>query len=92
MINLPASFAGFFSLASDIHLHATRHAESGNLYIPDTDSVRYGRNSIKVASVFSWNNFIKINPGVDLLGFSRSKFKKFIVNHFLDNYTDMVLP
>ena len=55
--NLPASFAGFFSLACDIHTHAIRNAESGHLFIPNSDSVRYRRNSIKIASVLSWNNF-----------------------------------
>ena len=85
--NLPKSFAGFFSLASDIHNHNTRNASCGNLFIPDSESVRYGRNSIKNASILSWNNLIKKFPAIDLLHFSRSKFKTFIVNDFLDSYT-----
>ena len=83
---LPESFSNIFSLAKDIHSHNTRNAAAGSLFLPDTDSVRYGRKSIKISSIISWNNFIKIYPDVDLLHFSRTKFKKLIVNHFLSNY------
>ena len=51
--NLPKSFVDFFSLASDIHTHGTRTAISGQLFIPYSDSVRYGRNSIKIATILS---------------------------------------
>ena len=86
--NLPISFNNFFYLASDVHSHGTRTAVSGQLFIPDSESVHYGCNSIKIASILSWNNFIKKFPSVDFFNFSRSKFKKFIVNSFLDNYID----
>ena len=83
---LPECFSGFFNLAKDTHPHNTRNAASGNLFIPDSDSVRYGRNSIKISSILSWNNFIKNFPGVDFIQLSRVKIKSFIVNYFLDCY------
>ena len=83
---IPESFSNLFFLAKDIHPHNTRNDAAGSLFLPDTDSVRYGRKSIRISSIISWNNFIKIYPDVDFLHFSRTKFKKFSVNHFLSNY------
>ena len=41
---LPESFEGYFSLTRDMHPHALRNAHHGQLFVPVTDSVRYGKN------------------------------------------------
>ena len=83
---LPESFADYFTLARDSHTHGTRHAQQGHLFIPDTDSVHFGRNSIKLKTILSWNHFTEKFPEEDFLLLSRSKFKTIIVNHFMDSY------
>jgi hypothetical protein len=57
--NLPESFSGFFTLSRDMHTHGTRGALRGQLYVPNTESTRFGRKSIKIKSILSWNEFAK---------------------------------
>ena len=85
--NLPESFSGFFTLSREVHAHRTRGALRGQLYVPRTASVRFGRKSIKLNSILSWNEFVKKFPGTNLLQFSRSKLKMVIVKDFIDNYS-----
>ena len=54
---LPESFEGYFSLTRDMHPYALRIAHHGQLFVPVTDSVRYGRNSIKLKAILALNNF-----------------------------------
>ena len=84
--NLPESFSGYFTLSRDMHTHGTRSAILGHLFVPNKDSVRYGRNSIKLQTILSWNNFAQKFSGIDLLQYTRTNFKKVIVKHFIDNY------
>ena len=83
---LPESFADFFTLARDMYTQCTRHAKQGQLFVPDTDSVRFGRNSIRLKTILSWNHFTQKFPESDFLLLPRSKFKNIIVKYFLDNY------
>ena len=85
--NLPESFSGFFTLSREMHTHATRGAMRGQLYVPNTESARFGRKSIKLKSILSWNKFVHKFPGIDLLQYTCSKLKMVIVKHLIDNYT-----
>jgi hypothetical protein len=85
--NLPESFAGYFTRTGDLHPHNTRNASQGHLYVPATDSVRYGRKSFKLQAILSWNNCIDQFPGVDLALLPHHIFKRLIVSSFIDNYT-----
>ena len=84
--NLPESFAGYFTRRGDMHPHNTRNASQGHLYVPDTDSVRYGRKSFKLQAILSWNNCIGQFPGIDLTHLPLITLKRLIVSSFLDNY------
>ena len=84
---LPESFSGFFTLSREIHTHRTRGAMRGQLYVPNTESVRFGRKSIKLMSILSWNELARKFPGIDLLQYSRPKLKMVIAKGFIDNYT-----
>ena len=85
--NLPASFSGYFTLLSTMHNHGTRGALQGQLWAPNNDTVRYGRNSIKNQSILSWNNFLKQSTGeTDFISFSRAQFKKVCINHLVEKY------
>ena len=85
--NLPESFAVFFTRVGDVHPHNTRNAAQGHLYVPATDSVRYGRKSLKIKSIHSWNHFVDQFPELDLTLLPLHIFKRMIVSSILDNYT-----
>ena len=87
---LPASFQDYFTLLSSLHNHGTRGALSGQLWAPNIETVRYGRNSIKNQAILSWNNFIKEFPAeTDFIHLSRTTFKKRVTNHFVESYTHL---
>ena len=83
---LPESFSSYIILSKDMHTHNTRNASLGHLFVPDTGSVKYGRNSFKLKTILSWNNICKKFPEIDFFSLSRNRFKKIIVSHFLDTY------
>ena len=83
---LPESFVGYFTLTRDMHSHILRNEKHGQLFVPSTDSVRYGRNSVKLKSILAWNDFAQKFPEENLLQLSQSKLKTIIVNHFLESY------
>jgi len=85
--NLPESFAGYFTRTGDLHPHNTRNAAEGHLYVPPTDSVRYGRKSFKLQAILSWNNCIDQFPRIVLELLPIDTFKRLIVSSFLENYT-----
>ena len=63
----------------------------GQLIIPQYHSVKYGRNSLKHASILLWNNFKKLFPNTDFVSLPRVCLKNMIVKYFIDKYkeTDM---
>ena len=83
---LPESFAGYFTRSTDLHTHNTRNASRGHLFVPDTDSVRYGRNSFKLKAILAWNHYADIFAEVDFIELPLIKFKNLIVGHILDKY------
>ena len=62
----------------------------GTLMVPNYNTKRYGRSSLKRSSVLSWNFFIKIFPDTDFTSLPREKLKKIITNHFIENYRNSV--
>ena len=58
----------------------------GQLDVPEYISVKYGRNSLKLASILLWNNFKKQYPNIDFLSLSRGGFKNRIVKFYMDGY------
>jgi hypothetical protein len=85
--NLPESFAGFFTRVGDTHPHNTRNAAQGHLYVPATGSVRFGRKSLKLKAIFSWNHYVDQFPELDLQLLPPHVFKRLIVSSILDSYT-----
>ena len=58
----------------------------GQLHVPEYNSVKYGRNSLKIASILLWNNFKKQYPNTDFLSLTRGGFKNLIVKFYMDGY------
>ena len=58
----------------------------GQLHVPEYKSIKYGRNSLKLASILLWNNFKKRYPNTDFLSLSRGGFKNLIIKFYMDGY------
>ena len=65
----------------------------GQLYIPDYETIRYGRDSLKVSAINSWNYLnrkcYKANPKINFIEMSRSKFKEMFISDCIKTYSDM---
>ena len=83
---LPQCFKDYFTLSRDKYTYSTRAAIQGELFMPNTDTVSYGTNSIKLQSIKSWNAFNRKHPDTDFISLSRSKFKQFIIDKTIENY------
>ena len=83
---LPESFEGYFKLTSDMHSHNLRNSTHGQIFVPVTESVKYGRNSIKLKAILSWNHFAKQFPNENFLHYPQRKFKAFVTNKMFEKY------
>ena len=61
---------------------------AGQLCEPKYNSVKYGRNSLKLSSILLWNNFNKEFPNTDFLSLSRVSFRNLIIKFYMDGYKD----
>ena len=59
---------------------------SGELDVPEYNSVKYGRNSLKLASILLWNNLKKWYPNTDFPSLSIGGFKNLIVKFYMNGY------
>ena len=84
--NLPESFNNYFQLSLGMHGHSTRNASVSNIFIPQTESVRYGRNSFKSKATSAWNFFCDKYQNKDLISLPKNQLKHLIINHYLDSY------
>ena len=62
---------------------------SGQLNEPIHNSVKYGRNSLKLSSILPWNNFKKQFPDTDFLSLSRVDFRNRIIKFYMDGYKNI---
>ena len=52
---LPISFKKFFTLSTDSHTHNTRWSNLGCLKIPPHKTKIYGRRSVNISAIYTWN-------------------------------------
>ena len=52
---LPNSFNNYFTTCKDLHTINSRSASKGHIFVPDIDTITYGRTSIKHQPILSWN-------------------------------------
>ncbi len=55
----------------------------GELTVPNFKSKRYGRNSIRGASIMTWNFFRKIFPEKDFALLKRRNLKNIITDYYI---------
>ena len=56
------------------------------MFVPDVDTVSYGRKSIKHQAILAWNYLSKLYPDHDFIRIPRINFTKLIKKHFIDSY------
>jgi len=52
---LPKSFDNFYKECDNLYTINIRGASKGQLFVPGFDSTKYGRNSLKIRGILSWN-------------------------------------
>ena len=57
-----------------------------HLYVPKTNSVKYGENSFKLKSIHAWNSLVNAFPESDFISLPKKVFKNLSVSYFLNNY------
>ena len=83
---LPKSFDAFYKECANTYTINTRGASKGQIYLPSFDSTKYGRKSLRIQSILSWNYLIHLYPKSEFKEMSKNEFKKLIKKHFLDMY------
>ena len=84
--NFPKVLMNFYKERGNTYTINTRGASKGEIYLPSFDSTKYGRKSIKIQSILSWNYLITLYPKSKFRNMSRNNVKKLIKKHFLDMY------
>ena len=85
--NLPESFKNYFQLSKDLHGHSTRNASTCHIFVPQTESVKYGRKSFKMKAITAWNALCDNFKEQNFINLSKPKLKKIIIDHLLSKYT-----
>ena len=85
--NLPESFKNYFQLSKDLHGHSTRNASTCHIFVPQTESVKYGRKSFKIKAITAWNALCDNFKEQNFINLSKPKLKKIIIDHLLSKYT-----
>ena len=58
---LPTVFKNWFTLSSDFHTYNTRWSNWGCIVVPPRNTKLYGRNSVNISAVYTWNYLQKLN-------------------------------
>ena len=75
---LPTIFKSWFTLSSDFHTYNTHWSNLGCIVVPPHKL--YGRNSVNVSAVYSWNYLQKLNEKNLFYQLSPNKLKVTIKN------------
>ena len=81
---LPSSFDDYFIQCTD--LGNTDGRRAGLLFIPFTNSVKYGSKSIKLTAIHTWNDLSE-TLDLNFFNMSKHKLKITLTNHFLNSYS-----
>ena len=83
---LPTIFKNWFTLSSDFHTYNTRRSNLCCIVVPPHNAKLYGRNSVNISAVSSWNYLQKLNENNLFYQLSPNKLKIIIKNLFLNSY------
>ena len=83
---LTTIFKNWFTLLFDFHTYSTRWSNLGCIVVPGNDTKLYGRNSVNISAVYSWNYLQKLNENNLFYQLSSNKLKIIFKNLFLNSY------
>ena len=83
---LPTVLNNWFTFPSDIHHHNTRTSTKGVLSIPSHCTKLYGRYSVSVNAVYTWNYLQSQHKNILLYKLTTTKLKTILLNFFLNKY------
>ena len=76
---LPTPFKNWFPHSTDSHTHNTRWSNLGCLKIPPHKTKIYGRQSIKISAIYTWNYLQSHHRNIMFLQLSLIRLKKLIM-------------
>ena len=82
----PLAFSTWFSFSSDQHNYEISSSTQGNPTKLFYKTNRYGKYSITISAVESWNKIQKQLKDVPLKGLTPKKIKTFVSNYYLKSY------
>ena len=82
----PSIFNTWFSFSSDQHNYETSSSTQGNLMKLFYKTNRYGKYSITVSAVESWNKIQKQLKSILLKDLSPNKIKTVVINFYFKSY------
>ena len=81
----PKCFHDYFIPAKNISGISTKSSDLGCLFVPPSNTIRYGINSITYKCISNWNSMCKLLK-LNLSSVSRPKLKYLLTKHFLASY------
>ena len=82
----PSIFNTWFSFSSDQHNYETSSSTQGNLMKPFYKTNRYGKYSITISAIGSWNKIQKQLKNMLLKDLSSNKMKTVVTNFYFKSY------
>ena len=67
----------------------TRGASKGKLFLPSYHSTKYGRKSLKIQSILSWNHLVSLYPERMFKDMPKNELKRLIKKHFINMYVEI---
>ena len=83
---IPYALQNTFKPSADRQNHQTRGVTNFKMSLPKIKKVTYGEYSISYQAAKLWNDIVSKYPNEKLNERSRSSFKKFITNLFMETY------
>ena len=79
---LPQPFDNWFGLSSNFHTHNTRWSNLGCLNVPSHRTKLYGRNSVCISAIFTWNYLQNFHRNILFHKLTTKCLKKILTLHF----------
>ena len=83
---LSQPFDNWFGLFSNFHTHSTRRSNVGCLNVPPHRTKLYGRNSVCISAIFTWNYLQNFHRNISFHKLTTKCLKKLLTLHFLRKY------
>ena len=74
------------SLSADSHTHNTRWSNLGCLKIPPHKTKIYGRQSVNISAIYTWNYLQSHHRNIMFPQLSLTRLKKLIMQCYFSNY------